>query len=220
MRDSFGARKKNLLKNTVLAIAVLAATTSVTAQGSPLLEEPDLKYNNAEHVRSVASDSSGHVYTGSSTGSLKKINISSGQVEWSYKHGDEIDGIALDSNGKVYTASDDGNVRKIDSSGDIVWKLENGNGFGFNDVVVGDQHLYAVSSTTRKIDLDGNEIWSIDNAANGVALDKEGNIYTANGGGKTVKKINSDGNILWSFEKHTDSVLDVDVHQGAVYSIL
>lgn len=158
-----------------------------------------------------------YVYIGDSDNNFYKINIETGNAEWTFDQAKGFFvGLAAEEDGIVYAPSNDGKVYAIDADGKLLWPFETGHFIWAqpqiaNDVVyIGsmDHFVYAVNKS------DGQEIWKYEMGGaivNSILLSEdESTLYVGSIGNEIIaldaslEDISDEERVLWSFDADGD----------------
>jgi hypothetical protein len=183
---------------------------------------------HSDHVRVVAVDPDGYIYSGSGgSNGIHKID-SDGELVWSY-HGFDtnsfpnISSIAVDRDGNVYGGSlRSEEVHKIDSSGNLEWIYD-----GHDEPIYG---IAADSEGTIYVSSDDGEVHKVNSSGqlitaypgigdrvHTLAIDNDGNLHTSTAYG-VLRKYDSQGNMLWQRTSSDGWIGEIAIDQhGNVY---
>ncbi|WP_455258279.1 WD40 repeat domain-containing protein, partial [Peptoniphilus asaccharolyticus] len=175
------------------------------------------------HVRAIAVDNNGNIYSGSSDKKVMKISPSGNKI-WEFtEHYNWVRAIAVDNNGNIYSGSDDKKLMKISPSGNKIWEFTGHSGWVIALAVDTQGNIYSGSGDNKvmKISPSRNKIWEFtgnNSLVNSVAVDSNGNVYSGSDD-KKVMKISPSGTKIWEFTGHSGWVIALAVDtQGNIYS--
>lgn len=185
----------------------------------------------ADHDGVAAASSDGDVvYTAGSDNSVRALDISDGNEDWSFSHSDSVEDVAIAPGGEtVYSVGIDEKLRAIDASdGTEDWNFDGHDGWVVGVAVSPDGETVYTSSEDESVRAvgasDGTENWQSDVHSDGVkavAVHPDGDVvYTASSDG-TVRGLDaSDGTENWQFDDF-DSARGVAVSPDgeAVYAV-
>lgn len=165
----------------------------------------------ADHDGVAAASSDGDVvYTAGSDNSVRALDISDGNEDWSFSHSDSVEDVAIAPGGEtVYSVGIDEKLRAIDASdGTEDWNFDGHDGWVVGVAVSPDGETVYTSSEDESVRAvgasDGTENWQSDVHSDGVkavAVHPDGDVvYTASSDG-TVRGLDaSDGTENWQFD--------------------
>jgi len=173
--------------------------------GSVLWHYPEKKDNKVVfYAQPLITDSA--VYIGDLANNFHKLDISNGDVEWTFSDAKGYYlGQAAESDGVVYAPSNDGNLYAIDPDGSLLWAFETGHYIWAQPLITDDAILVAsMDHSVYAVTKDGEEIWSTEMAGAVVgkpAINEDGSVMYVGSLGKEIAALDtSTGEILWTFD--------------------
>ena len=175
-------------------------------------------------INQITVDEQGNAYTASFDGKVRRVNVNTGNIDWTYHgHTDWVIGITYNE-GIIWSVDLDGRIHKIDSTTGAQIKNIFASVSGIESIASSDEHYYIGTNDgeiqKRRQDTDaiiwvytqpGNTIFSLG------ASDNDAHVWFSTGA--NVRRLNSAGTVQLTITPHAGVVwrLDVDA-TGAVYT--
>lgn len=198
------------LENCTNNLTTSTPDVIVTTNKGSFIKRMYLKTIGVSGVQS-GSGNLNFLYSASLDNTAKSFD-SDGNVEWTYTATGGLRDIVVDQSGYSYAGGYDKILTKIDSSGNLVWQINDFNGANIMDIAIDDLgYIYTgdTNNLLRKFDSGGNNIWNYtaSSIVNRLDVDSNGNIYINPLYSYRIDKISSDGqNLLCSFTPPVDFI--------------
>lgn len=173
--------------------------------GSVIWQYPDRRDNKVVfYATPLITDSA--VYIGDLANNFHKLDITDGDVEWTFSEANGYYlGQAAESNGVVYAPSNDGNLYAIDQDGSLLWAFETGHYIWAQPLITEDTIFVAsMDHSVYAITKKGEEIWSAKMAGAVVSapvLNDDGSVMYVGSLGKEIEALDtSTGESLWTYD--------------------
>ena len=135
------------------------------------------KFTAGSRVNSVAVDSSGNVYAGTTGSSVYKLNTSGTQV-WKFTADSYVNSVAVDSSGNVYAGTYGPSVYKLGASENQVWQFNaDGNVEGVAVDSSGDVYVGTDKSSVYKLTPDGSNTTTSNSSAKDASITVGESLY-------------------------------------------